>query len=202
MRYAETRHNIGFQVLDAFAKSWSTKKWQTDRTLNGKYHYVEHTKLIHDKAAVADSGSKDKSMLGNAVRFLLVKPYTYMNNSGRIIPSLFSKYALSAEDITVIYDTLDMSVGRIRLKRSGSSGGHRGLASIINIIGQNFQRIAIGIGRPPYEADMVQRYVLSTPNADEELGLSYAISQLIRSYNQYPTNSFEQRMEYLNRATK
>ena len=195
-RYAQTRHNIGFQTLDLFASRWGIDRWRVGRIPSGEYRYAEHTVYVDEH----DADGENERATSSAYRFLLVKPYTHLNNSGNIMPALCGKFSLSASDITVIYDTLDMAVAKIKLKRSGRSGGHRGVQSIIDAVGEEFYRIVVGIGRPEQRSLSVNRYVLSHPTPDEEASLTAAINRIFDSYNQNPMHSFGQRMEYLNRS--
>lgn len=125
-QYEKTRHNIGFQVVDELAKtngvSFSTSKY------NGLIATIHH----------------------NGKKILLLKPLTYMNLSGEAIRPLMDYYKISPSELLVIYDDLDLPVGKIRLRQKGSSGGHNGIKSTIQHVGtQEFNRIRIGIDRPP-----------------------------------------------------
>lgn len=137
-KYANTRHNVGFMVLEKMAKS--SKSWKS----GPNYLYY------------------DMNISGDRVR--LVKPTTYMNLSGEVF-----KY-LPHDDIIVVYDDLDLPLGRIRIRKDGSAGGHNGIKSIIAHIGQNFPRIRVGIGPKPQNVDSAD-YVLSdfTPEEFEKL---------------------------------
>lgn len=127
-QYSETRHNVGFKVLEELARRYPIDKEQ--------YKYsaiIGHTRMGTD-------------------RILLVKPLTYMNLSGRAVSPLVRFYKLSFQDLLVIYDDMDIEPGQLRIKPSGGSGGHRGMASILEALGTNqFPRIRVGIGRPENE---------------------------------------------------
>ena len=133
-QYQRTRHNIGFLVLDALANSQGAL-WQT-------------------------KGDKEVSeiILGNEKVFL-VKPQTFMNSSGRVIPSLI-KQGLKAENLLVVHDELEKAFGIVDIKNGGSHRGHNGLRSIIEFCGADFSRLRCGIGRPERKED-VGDYVLS-----------------------------------------
>lgn len=99
--------------------------------------------------------------------FILVKPLTFMNMSGTIFPELLKKFRISAGNLIVVCDNLDLPLGICRIKRKGSHGGHNGLRSIIDQIGSNdFLRLFVGIGRPKSKSDIVS-YVLSRPDSSE-----------------------------------
>jgi len=159
--YEETRHNIGFRVIDAFAE-----------------HH--HLSLSEKKRGVHFGRGRWRSA-DEEIDFLLLKPMTYMNRSGHSVRVMLNYFPLSATDIIVIFDDLDLPCGRIRLRSKGGSGGHRGLASVIEAVGTDqFIRLRIGIGRDPHSdpAD----YVLSPfPPDDKKLvlnGLEKAVALL------------------------
>src|SRR5579883_2108407 len=142
-QYEHTRHNVGFRVLDALA---SRQKWNWER--RGR--------------ALLASGT----LVGEKV--VLVKPLTFMNNSGEAVGELVRWYKVTAEDVLVIYDDLDLPVGRLRLRGNGSAAGHNGLSSIIQHLHTNqFPRLRVGIGRPANQRVETIGYVLGTPAGDE-----------------------------------
>jgi peptidyl-tRNA hydrolase, PTH1 family len=101
-------------------------------------------------------------------KIVLAKPQTFMNRSGAAVDGLLREYGATAENLVVVYDDLDLSFGRLRIRTSGSAAGHRGVLSIIeNLGGAPFYRVRVGIGRPPEGIDAVD-YVLQ-PFGDEEM---------------------------------
>lgn len=150
-RYLKTRHNMGFMVIDQFALllgiDCNTKKF---RSLFGK-GTVENEEII------------------------LVKPQTFMNISGVAVRDVVNMYKCALQDLMVVYDDLDLPLGKIRIKRSGGSGGHRGLESIAASLGStNFPRLRVGIGRPSVAGDP-GHYVLSLFSKEEETVLIKAL---------------------------
>lgn len=127
-RYDETRHNTGFMVVEQFARD---------------YHLGAFT---HAKVeAVVASG------MVNGEKVMLVKPTTFMNESGRAVKPLMDYYDLDLDDLVIVNDDLDMPVGKVRLKTHGKSGGHNGLKSIIQHIGTDkFNRVKVGIDHPQH----------------------------------------------------
>jgi peptidyl-tRNA hydrolase, PTH1 family len=124
-KYAHTRHNIGFDVVDALAKVW-----QISLSENRKFQ------------GIAGEGTGPK-----AQRVRLLKPTTYMNNSGQSMRAVLDWYKLPPESVLVIYDEMDLPLGRLRLRLNGSAGGHNGMKSAIAHLGtQSFPRLRIGIG--------------------------------------------------------
>lgn len=153
-RFVKTRHNIGFMILDA---------------LCDRYHGSWQRKDLMD---VCDIRSGDQ-------RIILVKPQTFMNESGKIMPAL-AKQGIKAENIVVVHDELEKPFGKVNIKQGGSARGHNGLRSIIAHIGADFARLRFGISRPESK-DMVSDYVLSRfaeTDTEIELGIEQAIELL------------------------
>lgn len=143
-KYEKTRHNIGFMIVDTVAFFLKCPKKEEECCFSKIINCFEHD-------------------------VLLVKPQTYMNNSGIAVKNLIDEYNLNPNEILVIYDDLDLPLGTMRIRKSGSSGGHRGVKSIIeNIKTENFPRLKIGIGRPERK-EQVADYVLSPFSKDEEI---------------------------------
>jgi len=154
-RYAHNRHNLGFMCLNDFARS----------------HGIRFDK----KQGKARTGTGE--VAGKKV--VLARPQTYMNLSGQAVSRLVMKYHISPDNLLVIHDDLDLPLGRIRLRRGSSSGGHKGIESIIAELGSpDFLRIRVGVGRPTAgvktEADIID-YVLSDFSADEMKTVSRVI---------------------------
>jgi PTH1 family peptidyl-tRNA hydrolase len=118
-------------------------------------------------------------MLGTE-KVVLVKPLTFMNNSGEAVGELVRWYKLQPEDVLVIYDDLDLPVGKIRLRANGSAGGHNGVDSIIHHLHtQQFPRLRIGIGRPAQRRADTIHYVLGVPSTDERIQLTTSEDRVI-----------------------
>lgn len=150
-QYENTRHNIGFMVADVVASLLKCRKRYIEKCFSHIYVCEDHDVLI-------------------------VKPQTYMNNSGIAVKNLLEDFNLKPDEILVIYDDLDLPVGTVRLRKKGSSGGHRGIRSIIeNIRTEEFSRIKIGIGRPERKEQVVD-YVLSPFNKNEKILIDKVIS--------------------------
>jgi len=129
--YARTRHNLGFMVADLLAGRLGTKF---------KVHKRSGAEVVSGRLA------------GRPV--LVAKPRCYMNESGRQVGPLAKFYSVPPADIIVVHDDLDLDFGRIRLKIGGGEGGHNGLRSVASVLGtKEFQRVRIGIGRPPGRKD-------------------------------------------------
>ena len=122
-QYAETRHNVGYQVVDRLSERWGIPcRREKFRGLTGEGHAC-------------------------GVSVLLLKPTTFMNHSGQSVGEAWRFYRLEADDLLVVLDDMDLPLGRIRLRSAGSAGGHRGLSNIILMVGRDdFARLRIGIG--------------------------------------------------------
>ncbi|MGL5131584.1 MAG: aminoacyl-tRNA hydrolase [Planktothrix sp.] len=149
-KYEQTRHNIGFEAIDALAKAWRIPVSE-NRKFKGKFG-----------EGVTTSGEKIR----------LLKPLTYMNLSGQAIRAVVDWYKLPPTSVLVIYDDMDLPLGRLRLRLSGSAGGHNGMKSTISHLGtQNFPRLRIGIGKPKSISGTMERetvsYVLGKFSATE-----------------------------------
>jgi peptidyl-tRNA hydrolase, PTH1 family len=126
-KYDQTRHNVGFEAIDALAHTW-----QIPLAENRKFHGIFGE-------GIAVKGQKIR----------LLKPTTYMNLSGQSIRAVLDWYKLPPESVLVIYDDMDLPIGKLRLRQSGSAGGHNGMKSTIaHLNSQNFPRLRIGIGSP------------------------------------------------------
>lgn len=141
--YSNTRHNIGFMVVDYLQEKFSFTPWKR----------------------------KDKNLISsgkiNNTEVYLVKPQTYMNLSGIGVKSFIDKYKINPKEILVVQDDLDLAIGTIRIKFNGKDGGHNGIKSIIKEINTSeFYRLRIGIGRPQSKEEIIE-YVLSDFSPEE-----------------------------------
>ena len=141
-KYEKTRHNVGFLSVEAAAEILQIR---LRKPLFRQYEI--------GKAAVSDR------------RCVLVKPLTYMNRSGVILPKLMSSFRITAESLVVICDTMDLQPGTVRVRRGGGTAGHRGIASVQQEIGSSdFLRVYIGIGRPEAEVPVVDHVLGAFPD--------------------------------------
>lgn len=145
-KYDETRHNIGFRILDHFAEKNDFENWIIKKDL---------------KSAIATH------TIGST-RVILCKPQTYMNLSGEAVQAVQHYYKISNASTLAIYDELDIDFGQIRTREGGSAGGHNGVKSLIQHCGEDFKRMRIGIGpKTPEQMDSAD-YVLSKFSAEEK----------------------------------
>jgi PTH1 family peptidyl-tRNA hydrolase len=149
--YKRTRHNIGFEVIDELAT-----RWRVDLKSSWKR-----------KARLA--AVKDRDLL-------LVQPQTFMNLSGAAVAGIMAFYKLPPADVLVVVDEMQLPLGKLRLRPSGSAGGHNGLKSVIGMIGLDFPRLRIGIGRGNQEWDLSD-HVLSKFLAEEQPVVDRAVKR-------------------------
>jgi peptidyl-tRNA hydrolase, PTH1 family len=172
--YERTRHNIGWMVLEAFARKF--------RIAVGR----------HEKSAMTGTGR----VAGNAV--MLAKPLTYMNLSGDAVRLLVNAYLDSAAELIVVYDDIDLPLGRLRIRASGSAGTHNGMRSIIAALGtETFPRLRIGIGSP---GDAPLRdHVLDAFAADEQPVVERAIARAADALVLFCRDDLRRAMNQFNR---
>jgi len=178
--YAHNRHNVGFQCLNHFARLRSIRLDRRQCQARVGIGKVRGEKL------------------------LLAKPGTFMNLSGNSVAGLVRKYKIPLSDLLVIYDDLDLPLGKIRLRQSGSSGGHKGMNSIISALGSEaFPRIRVGIGRPQADEqsiseDAIVNYVLSNFSLQEEAIIKPVIARVSEAIDCFFTQGIEAAMSKFN----
>lgn len=177
--YQHTRHNIGFDVMDAIAD---------------KYH-------------IEISEKKHKALCGKGViggsKVVLAKPQTYMNASGESVAELLHYYKLDPEEeMIVIYDDISLPPGNLRIRKKGSAGGHNGIKNIIALTGtQNFLRIKVGVGEKPKGWDLVD-HVLGRFRAEERAEVENAIGDAVLAVEQMISGETDAAMNQFNTKKK
>lgn len=160
--YKNTRHNIGFRIVDSVAQEY-----------NGTWRKRDNMEISEISI--------------NNHKILLIKPQTFMNSSGQVLPYL-KKQGINSQEILVVHDELEMPFGKMSLKFGGSAKGHNGLKSIISQIGSDFWRLRFGIGRPENKED-VPNYVLQNFDKSQEINIVYLINESIDlTLNQFFNN--------------
>jgi PTH1 family peptidyl-tRNA hydrolase len=178
--YAHNRHNAGFRCLNYFARLHSIR--------------FDH-RQCRAKVGIGKVRSE---------KLLLAKPRTFVNLSGDAVACLVNKHDIPLSNFLVIYDDLDLPLGKIRLRQSGSSGGHKGMNSIISALGsEDFPRIRVGIGRPQAEEqsiseDAIVNYVLSDFSSQEEATIKPVIARVSEAIDCFLTQGIEAAMSKLN----
>jgi PTH1 family peptidyl-tRNA hydrolase len=174
-KYKDTRHNVGFMVIEELRKRHNWKLNQSK--FNGKY------------AMEILDGQK----------VILMQPQTYMNLSGEAIRPLLNYFNIDVEDMIVIYDDLDLPTGKIRLRQKGGHGGHNGIRSTIDHLGtKEFKRIRIGVGRPSDQTPVIN-YVLGKFPKEEQENVAFSINQAADACEAWITKPFAEVMNEYNR---
>ncbi len=177
-KYASTRHNVGFDVMDVLANKF-----------NIKINKIKFKALIGEGIWAGE-------------KIVLIKPLTYMNLSGESIRPLVEFYKLKAEELLVVVDDVDIDFGTIRLKKKGSAGTHNGLKSIIFQIGTDqFPRLKIGIGQKPEYYDLAD-FVLSKFSEQERQIIDKAILKAADAIDEFIANGIDSAMNKYNIKTQ
>lgn len=172
-KYQGTRHNTGFDVLDIVASKLNIKF---------KKAFLKPYQIAQYKS--------------NSCKFILIKPLTYMNRSGEILPGLLRKFKLTNSNIVVVVDNLDINKGLLKFKLKGSDGGHNGLKSINDYLGTTeYKRLFIGIGRPE-SGEKIVDYVLAPI---EDSAVLNAENRAAEGLLRIPYDDISQIINYLNR---
>ncbi|GHO76276.1 peptidyl-tRNA hydrolase [Ktedonobacter sp. SOSP1-85] len=173
-QYERTRHNVGFRVIDALAEKLGVRWERRGRAM------IANATLEHEKV-------------------VLVKPITFMNNSGEAVGELQRWFKLEPEDILVVYDELDLPVGQLRVRARGSAGGHNGMKSLIQYLHTDqFPRLRVGIGRPANRRPDTINYVLGIPPKDEYITLLQAEDKALEAFSLILREGLDQAMNTLN----
>lgn len=170
-QYSLNRHNVGFMAIDVIADAHNFPSFKSKFSA-----YVSEGRFGKDK-------------------IVLLKPQTYMNLSGQSVAEAIKFYKIPVENIYVFHDDLNLQPGRLKLKQGGGSGGHNGLKSLDQYIGQNYWRIRIGIGHPGFK-DAVSSYVLSNFHKDDE---DWLCDLLARIGKTIPDLFIETQVNWLNK---
>ena len=166
-RDARTRHNAGFWFADAVASRWGAS-------------FRSQSNFFGDVADCQVGGQ----------RLRLLKPMTYMNNSGRSVAALANFYKLESKEILIAHDEIDLPPGTVRLKRGGGHGGHNGLRDILPQLGSpDFARLRIGVGHPGNKSAVVG-YVLKPATADEQRAIDDAVALALDHFPEIVAGEF------------
>ncbi len=154
-RYRSTRHNLGFRCLDQMARKWE----------------------------INSSDRRAKAVLGRGhhagQEVVLAKPRTFMNNSGEGVVYLLARFGGQPSDLLIVYDDMELALGRLRIRTSGSDGGHLGIRSIIAALKtQDFPRLRVGIGQPPPGHDPIS-HVLGQFSEEESTVIAKAVKEVV-----------------------
>jgi peptidyl-tRNA hydrolase len=173
-KYEHTRHNAGFDVLDILAEEYDIK---IDK--------IKHKALIGE------------GRIGSE-KVVLVKPQTYMNLSGESIQSVFQFYKVDMDHLIVVYDDIDLDIGKIRIRKKGSAGSHNGMKSIIKCLGsQDFPRIRVGVSKPEPNRDLAD-FVLSRVPKDQADDMRSGLEKAVKTVEEIIRTDIDMAMNKYN----
>ena len=174
--YASTPHSIGFEVVDAVARGIGAS-W---------------------KGSSSFKGELAAGMLG-ALKVLLVKPQTFMNLSGDCVAPVLKYHNATVDDLLVVSDDIDLPVGKMRIRKGGSAGGHNGLKSLIERVGsQDFTRLRIGVGRDPQSRSNVIGHVLGKFSPDDRKIMDEVVAEAAEAVGAIENENLETAMNRYN----
>ena len=178
-KFKNTRHNLGFMVLDKFSNKNSFPDWEESRKIN----------CLFTKKIIAEKEIE------------LLKPLTYMNNSGRAIKLAVKKHNIKTKDIIIIHDDIDLDLGKIKIVKNRGAAGHKGIQSIINELGiKDFIRIRIGVKNQKIEnkTQKTEDFVLKKFTREEEKILKEAIEKVVQAIKFFLKEGLEKTMSEFN----
>ena len=164
-QYQNTRHNIGFTIIDTFLEAYDFPQY------SNKFSSLITSKMI------------------NSTKVILLKPQTYMNLSGEALSKVCHFYKIDLDDVIVFYDDLDLEHARVKIKKNGGSGGHNGVKSLDQHLGKDYYRIRIGIGKPPIKME-TSNYVLTKFTLEEQNSLDSLKKMILENFNLILEKSF------------
>ncbi|MBK5260720.1 MAG: aminoacyl-tRNA hydrolase [Thermoanaerobaculia bacterium] len=174
--YERTRHNIGWQVVDAFA---------------AKFRIALDT---HEKNAMTGRGR----VAGGAV--MVAKPLTFMNLSGDAVKLLINGYLESPAEMIVVYDDVDLPIGKLRIRPNGSSGTHNGMRSIVEVLGtEDFPRLRVGVRGERFGENPLRDYVLDDFDPDEQEPVAESVTRAIDALTLFVRDDLKRAMNQFNR---
>jgi len=179
--YEATRHNIGFRVIDHFASRNGAAAWATNRSLKGELASVDFAEI-------------------GTIR--LLKPRTFMNESGVSVQKVCSYYKIPPEETLIIYDEINIEPGGAKLSVRGSAGGHNGLSDIIARIKPTFGRLRIGVGSKPHPEMDLADFVLGRFEKEEETLMNSSMSRFAEYVELILREGIEKAMISINRKPK
>ena len=184
-RYEQTKHNIGFRVIDTLYEKCS--RGEVTSPLKSQTR-PPHTSIC--KSLVMQATWHD-------VTIILAKPMTYMNNSGTAVAALIRQFEIPLSELCVVYDDVHLDIGVLRMRQKGSDGGQKGMKSIIHHLGTAaFPRLRIGIGEPI--GDLTD-YVLTSFTEDEDIEITHTIDRAVDAIETFVKDDILTAMNQFNR---
>ncbi len=179
--YDSTRHNIGFRIIDAFAAKCGASEWTKQRNLKGDLSQL---------------------LLEDGCKLHLLKPRTFINESGVSIQKVCSYYRVPPEETLIIHDDINLDVGVAKVSERGGSGGHNGLADIIARIKPTFTRLRVGIGQKTHKEMDLADYVLGKFSQEDQISINASMDYHLDCLEWLIRDGTEKAMNQINRKTK
>ncbi len=179
--YEATRHNVGFQVVDAFATRCGAGEWKPNRNFRG------------DLSEILDS---------DGGKIHLLKPTTFMNDSGSCIQKVCSYYKIPPEDLIIVYDEINLPVAEVKISVKGSAGGHNGMDDILKRIHPSFTRLRIGIGQKPHKEMDLADFVLGKFSVEDQNSINASMDRYLECLERLIKDGAEKAMMHINRKPK
>ena len=204
IRYEQTKHNIGFRVIDALYEN--SRRFpsvpvsrQQAGAIKRKLFGTDSRQPITDSHLTYTSICRSLVMqtTWHDVAIILAKPMTYMNNSGTAVAALIRKFEIPLSELCVVYDDVHLDIGVLRMRQKGSDGGQKGMKSIIHHLGTTaFPRLRIGIGEPIGD---ITDYVLTGFTQDEEIEITHTIDRAVDAIETFVKDDILTAMNQFNR---
>lgn len=177
--YENTRHNVGFWLVDAFAKEFQLE-WKREKKFEAEI----------------------TSFVAETVRYYLIKPGMYMNNSGQCLRKVCNYLKIPSSEVLVVYDEINLSVGDVKVTLSGSAGGHNGIADILQHFGHDFKRYRIGIGGKAHQELTLTEHVLGKFTEEEKQVLTNQRGKYIQDLKLLLEKGIKEAMKDINQRSK
>ena len=175
IKFSDTRHNIGFKVLDYLAQK---------KDIRFRKMFFNSARIVNYKI--------------NNLSVKLIKPQSFMNNSGDVISKLMKRYRINIDDLLIVYDDVDLPFGKLRIRKKGSAGTHNGMKSIINSVkSENFSRLRFEIGPKPHNMSM-NEYVLGRFDLKEDLVIKNVLENAADAVESIVLNGIDVTMNRFN----
>lgn len=179
--YEATRHNVGFLVVDQFAAKQRAEEWKANRNFKG------------DLSQIIDP---------NGEKIHLLKPTTYMNDSGSCIQKVCSYYKIPPEEMIIVYDEINLPVAEVKISLRGSAGGHNGMDDILKRIHSSFTRLRIGVGQKPHKEMDLADFVLGKFSPEDQNLINASMDHYLDCLQRLIRDGSEKAMMHINRKPK
>jgi len=187
-KFKNTRHNLGFMTVDFFAKKNNFPVFQLSKKYNSLILETNYSNFLCKAGIVKDEE-----------KILLVKPQTFMNESGKVIKQIILNFKFQISNLIVVHDDIDLPIGKIKISKDSGSGGHKGVDSIINALGKkDFIRFRIGICPQNGKPAKIEQFVIKKFTGDEKIIIEESIQESADALSFFIENDLEKTMNQFN----